>query len=1127
MGIRRIVVRASVLFAVAGAFSVSCGIASARVAHPFITSFGSFSNVQGVAADGAGNLYVYDGGTGEVLKFDSTGKPVNFTSTGTNAITGVGFVGGVEGEIAVDSSSGPAKGDIYIAHATSNIGIYNAAGEKIGELTEEAGDPWGEACGVAVDSSGNVYVGLYFEHVNKYAPSASPATDADYVSSMAGLAGVCNVAADSTGNVYSDRWSVGPVTRYEPSQFGSLAATGSIVDENGRTIAVDPANDELYVDEGGQIAQFGSHGEPFETPVATFAGSGEGAISGSVGLAVNPSNHDIYASDGKGKISVFGPGVMLPTVTVGSPSKLTPAEATLNGSVNPEGVTVTSCQFEYGTGADYDHSVPCPTNPGSGNAPVAETAVISGLEVGVLYHYRLTASNANGPSDSGDQTFVTRIVWPETGTGLPDGRVYEEVSPPNKSGNQVRTYGDGSFVSQDGNSIMYSATGAFGENATNGSTFPMFVSVRTAHGWVARSAMPIAPVGQESEEENVAVGTLPTLMVPSADLSHLLFATWGEFPYVGPPDKRRLGNNIFLEGHDPSVEADWVGRSHIEGFPGGAKPTSTLLSVAGASPDLKTIYFFYESELLPGASGLYEYSEGVLSDAGVLGDGETGQGVAAPAASHELFQTSPAGLDGQVSADGSRLFFTREDSTGTLELYVHITAPDGTQSSVLLSRSELPGHVGEPAAHGPLAVPSTEEDGGLAGHPDHKQQEDPPSYVFASPDGSHAFFQSTDRLTEAAPNDSTAKIYEFDLATGTLVYVPGLTGSIVTVSNDGSSLVFENTATKPFRLERWTAGPDGGSVAPIAQLPSVSPNACNAVLCVGPAYTSSDGKVVVFASESPIPGFNDGGSHYQLSEPEDGEQSEGSPLPNIQIFRYDAEDDKLSCVSCPPAGVVPSSDSILSRLAFNSNILGETNTQEVITPGRAISPDGSRIFFETRQALLLQDTNGTSDVYEWSNGGIHLISSGHSSAPSHFDGISESGDDAFFMTTEAIAPGDTDGGYDVYDARVPRPGDNPPPEAVPCTGAVCQGPPSVPQLLGQPASEAFSGTGDATPVTPSHVKVKSLTRAQKLARALKVCRRDRSVRKRKRCEKQARSKYRAISARQVTGLERHNNGRGK
>ncbi|MCL2770089.1 MAG: hypothetical protein FWD42_08290, partial [Solirubrobacterales bacterium] len=68
-----------------------------------------------------------------------------------------------------------------------------------------------------------------------------------------------------------------------------------------------------------------------------------------------------------------------------------------------------------------------------------------------------------------------------------------------------------------------------------------------------------------------------------------------------------------------------------------------------------------------------------------------------------------------------------------------------------------------------------------------------------------------------------------------------------------------------------------------------------------------------------------------------------------------------------------------------------------------------------------------------------------------------------------------DGTADVYDARVPRPGDNPPPAALPCEGAVCQGPPSVPQLLGAPASETFSGLGN---VPPSTVATKSVAKGK-------------------------------------------------
>ena len=74
------------------------------------------------------------------------------------------------------------------------------------------------------------------------------------------------------------------------------------------------------------------------------------------------------------------------------------------------------------------------------------------------------------------------------------------------------------------------------------------------------------------------------------------------------------------------------------------------------------------------------------------------------------------------------------------------------------------------------------------------------------------------------------------------------------------------------------------------------------------------------------------------------------------------------------------------------------------------------------------------DVYEWENGVVYLISSGKSPLDSFFLDNSENGDDVFFATAQGLVPGDTDGAYDVYDARVPQPGDNPPSVAVPCKG---------------------------------------------------------------------------------------------
>lgn len=685
--------------------------------------------------------------------------------------------------------------------------------------------------------------------------------------------------------------------------------------------------------------------------------------------------------------------------------------------------------------------------------------------------------------------------------GLPDGRVYEEVSPPNKYGNEVQRLRNAGLVTADGEAVMYKGTGPLADASTSGIPGSLYVSRRTSHGWVTRATMPLAAPGVSSEEENLVAGGQPEWFEAASDLSHLAFQAYTNPAYVGLPDERGFGNNLYLEGPEPFAEPEWVGRSLIEGAPAGVEDvaknseeghgSNDNLFIAGGSPSLSTLYFWYGAFLLPEASHLYEYRDGVLSDAGTLPGGEASPYSAAPAAqplqARAEFNgmTPAAAFDNEVSSDGSRVFFIRRDAAGTLELYVHQTATDGTQSTTLISASQLPGHEGEPAPHGPVAMPSTEWMNESLWE-EASGQESPPSYVYASPDGSHAFFQSVDRLAEAAPEDGTTKTYDFDLETGMLEYLPAITGSVVTSSRDGSSLVFENTATTPFELDRWVAGTGGGSVTAIAQLPAPATNACGAVLCVGPAYTSSDGSVVVFGTESPIAGFNDGGTHYTINEERGGARQgepEGKPLSNKEIFRYDAGSDELSCVSCPPAGVTPSGDAVISELDQHLNDKSATGGAISVTDTRAMSADGSRVFFDTPDALVSQDVNGVRDVYEWENGAVYLLSSGRSPERSYLLGSSETGDDAFFTTAEGIAEGDTDGSRDLYDARVPRPGDAAPPAALPCEGDTCQGAPSVPSLLASPASATFHGVGNLTqPTATKTVHVKRGSRHKRVHR---------------------------------------------
>jgi hypothetical protein len=774
----------------------------------------------------------------------------------------------------------------------------------------------------------------------------------------------------------------------------------------------------------------------------------------------------------------------------------------LNAQIVPNGGS-TTYQFEYGETSSYGTSIPALAgNIGSGNETVAVPAAEPpALKNSTIYHYRVVATNQYGTTDGSDQTLLTPpLLGPSNlagPTGLPDGRVYEQVSSAYKNGNFVEFllgFGFG-LAEGGGDAVVYPLSGAAG-SAYSG-TIADYVSKRTPGvGWTTTQTSP----RQSSREINLSFET-PLALIPSADFTKFAFDS--ATSYVSGDPNGFV--NIYLS-EDPSHEPVWLARPQIsEAFPVPGTRYSGNNRLTGASPDLSSVYFAYAGTLLPedaartSGGGLYEWSGGALHEAGTLPDGKLSPFGAVPA-SFGLLGFGSVGrgsawqanvTDNWLSADGTHAYFLSPDPVASevtngeectspctpeaTELYLREVQPGGGHRVTLVSRSELPGHVGEPAPHGPASVKNTSTQ--LGG-----------TFAYGSSDGSHVFFASVDRLTSAAPEGGALKEYVYDAAADTLTYLPGVQGSIVTASADGSELLFVDSASAPTELALWREGPAGGTVTPIAA----------GVSTVRTARVSSDGSVFVFDTNAMVPGgFNNGGHDVQGNQP-------------FEVYRYDVSQQQLACVSCPPKGVTPTGDAEMSYDSENNETPDEIYQHSVprtTLDTRVISSDGSRIFFDTPNALVPQDTNGVRDVYEWENGKIYLISSGASAKPSFYLDNSASGGDVFFATDEGLVTGDTDEAYDAYDARIPRPGDNPQPSAVPCSGAVCQGPPSTPDLLGAPASATFAGAGNLAP--PNEVKAKAKHKPKKA----KKKRKRRALRKRG---------HKAIN---VRGARR--NGRGK
>jgi hypothetical protein len=98
-------------------------------------------------------------------------------------------------------------------------------------------------------------------------------------------------------------------------------------------------------------------------------------------------------------------------VVTGAASAIGPTSATLNGTVNPNGLTTTAF-FRYGTSTNYGGITPAQTiGGGSGVTPIGGGA-INGLSCGTLYHFRAEATNSSGTAHGSDSTFTTGPCGP-------------------------------------------------------------------------------------------------------------------------------------------------------------------------------------------------------------------------------------------------------------------------------------------------------------------------------------------------------------------------------------------------------------------------------------------------------------------------------------------------------------------------------------------------------------------------------------------------------------------------------------------------------------------------------------------------------------------------------------------
>jgi len=178
----------------------------------------------------------------------------------------------------------------------------------------------------------------------------------------------------------------------------------------------------------------------------------------------------------------------------------------------------------------------------------------------------------------------------------------------------------------------------------------------------------------------------------------------------------------------------------------------------------------------------------------------------------------------------------------------------------------------------------------------------------------------------------------------------------------------------------------------------------------------------------------------------------------VQAYLYSANADATVCVSCRRDGGNPESATLAPLPS-----VGNSNSLRLPV---ALSPSGEQAFFLSRDSLAPGALDGKVNLYEWRRGQTYLLAT--TEQPSfktklRYFGASDDATDVYFTTQEQMNWEDTDGRFDLYVARSGG-GFAQPGTALPCNPLIegsCGGAPgSAPPAAAPPLSALLSGSGN-------------------------------------------------------------------
>jgi DNA-binding beta-propeller fold protein YncE len=971
------------------------------------------------------------------------------------------------------------------------------------------------SAGIAVDPDGSGDVFITDRENGGRVMIFKPASAIDYVfeGEFANGDNPGKVTADSSGDVFVSnekfvyKFPAGDLQTEEWKHEDNHSIEGLAVNPlNGDSFFYTEGNSEYH--ELGATGTELSHWKGVQKEKETFGLAYNPFAKWTKGTAVRPPGL-LYALDrGLHEGLVWAqPEIKPPSVGAEfvSGDRVGTGFATLEGLVNAHGFD-TNYTFEYGPEECATSGQNCISTTvsdlGSANENVVATATVTGLAPGSTYYFRVLPTSHCNPEEvaevcaPGAVPFSAFSTFGSSGVGLPDGRVYELVSPPIKNGNEVLQpnpvaancfecvggINDTHFPMQsspDGSSIVYEGGGPFAATG-DGINENEYLSKRLVGGGWSGPGDP-ADLTPASASRNAAA--LQGYKGFSTDLSRgILYERTPSLSPLAAPGAAGYPNLYLTNTAAPGAEPLPL----VTSKPPTQPPASFSLTFAGASSSFGSI-IFEANDSLPTENGsgpeygLYEWKDGALRTVNVLPESETKEPEAVFGSGKELQNAAgDPDFSHAISDDGAKIFWTgkkggrrvyvREGGATTVEIAdpaghgAFLTA-SANGAKVLLSDGRLFNlEVEDPVTKAPLEEADLDESqNGFMG------------ILGASEDLSVVYFTDTAILT---PGESNSEGFEAKAGEPNLyVWKGGATKFISTLSGVDGATNFGIDASVTYSGD-WTASPSDRT-----------------------AQATANGEYLAFMSQAKLTRYDNTDA---LTENAD-----------YEIYEYDSTTGRLTCASCNPTGGRPIGSSRLSLIKPGSGFLPQPENLE----------SNGRLFFDSADALSLQDTNnGFEDVYEYEPSGlagcvakpgcISLISSGQEETNSSFVNATSSGSDVFFVTRSPLLPEDQDGLVDLYDARVDGVSLRSPGSETCVSNAECRGAIPTPPRLPSPFDDAPSGSGNVLQsatapsqlAPPATTPPKPLTRAQKLAKAIKACQKQKKQ-KRAECIARARKQY--------------------